>query len=363
MECIGCSIRVGAAPRRAVLFVVLTLLGLSGCQKPREAQREVQRAQEVKTEPERPVSAPAPAAQLAPKAEPATSAPAAAAESPMDNERGFGVVIATRLNVREKAGTGHRVLDTLRCGDIVDIRDKDGAWYSVAVQGLAGYAHSSYVFRVGPGGARPICRRPAPGPGGRRVSEEPAAPIRLQAERSRDPAPTGPKVPSAPDGNLPIEEPARLAAAEQKTKTAEVKTEPGHADGGTPEPRDAGVAAKAAAPARALDRGPASVLFAQDSTKVAPSGFPHQLHQARLACSKCHHPVSAAGAPLQKLADGEANHNKRCRSCHKSGDQAAGAVGVALEDAMHRTCRDCHTALGPERAPRAPRKCAECHRG
>lgn len=327
-----------------------------------------------------------------------------------DDAPGLGVVIATRLNVRGQAGMGHRPVDTVACGDIVDITGREGVWYAIRLGTLSGYAHSSYIFRIGAGGVRPRCSR------GVAARREPDRQLPMTASRqAQAPAPasararaTSPPAEAVPDGELPVADlpsagPAQASRGDRPTQSGgressrppETGTPPqasaataeaapakadkalnseGENDAKRPSatatsapatspagpPHGAGSRGATVVPATSQDLGPAQVVLAQNSSQVAPSRFPHRQHQSKLACSKCHHPVSAGAGPLKRgPADGDSNQNKRCRSCHVDG---SGAVKVAAEDAMHRTCRDCHTVMGPSLAPRAPRRCAECHK-
>lgn len=285
---------------------------------------------------------------------PATTELVISGAPPPDDGRGMGVVVATRLNLRAHASTSERILDTFRCGDIIDITGRDGAWYAVKSGELAGYSHSSYIFRIGPGGLRPHCTR------GVAARREPDQPLNGRAERHKRAAKHAPDADSAgpaPDGELPIaEEIPRKAATAPAAAPASAEHAP--PDAGTPALGPAPAAASVPAPPP-IDRGPAQIVFAQDSSQVSPSRFPHQLHQGKFPCSKCHHPVSGSSGHLSRINGIESNNNKRCRSCHIDG---SGNVKLAAEDAMHHTCRDCHAALGPSQAPRAPRKCPECHK-
>jgi len=273
-------------------------------------------------------------------------------------------VIATQLNLRVDAGTAHRIKDTLRCGDIAYIAGQKGAFYQVLLGDLSGYAHSAYIFRIGAGGLRPRCSR---GAAARSEQDQPLAGKAKRQKVASKPNRQETVIGAAPDGDpepvpaLGTPAPDNTTGAQGVATTDVDKSAPANSQLGSA-PASLVTSVSAAAPRAAVkeqEPGPSKVLFAKDSTEVAPSEFPHHAHQAKFACAKCHHPVQRGSGGLSRVAGEDANESKRCRDCHKDG---SGDVKVALEDAMHRTCRDCHTAMGANMAPRAPRRCADCHK-
>jgi len=76
-----------------------------------------------------------------------------------------------------------------------------------------------------------------------------------------------------------------------------------------------------------------------------PVIFDHKAHVEKRAksCQDCHH-KDAAGK------------EQKCSACHKK--EAAGKT-VALKEAFHGTCKDCHSKEANK--AKAPTKCDGCH--
>ncbi|RJO66255.1 MAG: cytochrome C [Myxococcales bacterium] len=71
----------------------------------------------------------------------------------------------------------------------------------------------------------------------------------------------------------------------------------------------------------------------------------HKKHSTMtgVTCKTCHHTMTGA------------TPDKKCSECHTA--QADGKK-LALKDAMHKTCKECHVKL--KKGPST--KCAECHK-
>ena len=83
-----------------------------------------------------------------------------------------------------------------------------------------------------------------------------------------------------------------------------------------------------------------------DSIQKAKPGvtFDHKAHTTRAKnCQVCHHKDPAG-------------KEQKCSNCHKP---AAEGKTVALKDAYHTTCRDCHKK---DANKKAPTKCDGCHK-
>ena len=72
--------------------------------------------------------------------------------------------------------------------------------------------------------------------------------------------------------------------------------------------------------------------------------FPHKAHADRIKnCAECHH-KDAAGK------------EQKCFTCHKAEKKGD---AIALKDAMHTKCKDCHSK---DTTKKAPTKCDGCHK-
>jgi hypothetical protein len=75
-----------------------------------------------------------------------------------------------------------------------------------------------------------------------------------------------------------------------------------------------------------------------------PVVFDHKAHTTRAKdCQVCHH-------------KNEKGKEQACQACHK--EKAEGKV-VALKDAYHTTCKDCHKK---DASKKAPTTCNGCHK-
>jgi hypothetical protein len=74
-----------------------------------------------------------------------------------------------------------------------------------------------------------------------------------------------------------------------------------------------------------------------------PVEFNHKAHatERAKACKDCHH-------------KNEAGKEEKCSNCHKA---TAEGKKVALKDAFHTTCKDCHKKMA-----KGPSKCDDCHK-
>jgi uncharacterized protein YraI len=57
----------------------------------------------------------------------------------------FAAVATTSVNVRSGPGTSYGVVDTLRPGEAVNIRGRDGGWCSVSKSGPDGWVSCAYL--------------------------------------------------------------------------------------------------------------------------------------------------------------------------------------------------------------------------
>lgn len=86
---------------------------------------------------------------------------------------------------------------------------------------------------------------------------------------------------------------------------------------------------------------PEKVTIKEIQKTKAPVQFNHKAHTTRAkACKDCHH-------------KNEAGKEQKCSACHKA---SAEGKTVALKDAFHTTCRDCHKKMN------GPTKCDDCHK-
>ncbi len=88
---------------------------------------------------------------------------------------------------------------------------------------------------------------------------------------------------------------------------------------------------------------PAGKVTIKEIQKTKPAVvFDHKAHvdRAKGDCKACHH-------------KDEAGKEQGCSKCH--GDKAEGKK-VALKDAFHGTCKDCHKKMN------GPTKCDGCHK-
>jgi hypothetical protein len=89
---------------------------------------------------------------------------------------------------------------------------------------------------------------------------------------------------------------------------------------------------------------PESVTIKDVQKTKTPVVFPHKAHADRIKnCAECHH-KDAAGK------------EQSCFACHKAEKKGD---AVALKDAMHTKCKDCHAK---DAAKKAPTKCDGCHK-
>jgi hypothetical protein len=91
------------------------------------------------------------------------------------------------------------------------------------------------------------------------------------------------------------------------------------------------------------------------SRPTPPVRFNHQSHEARAACTLCHHEFQGRrnvwheGQPVQK-----------CQACHSLKPVPP---SLDLKNAMHRQCKGCHLRLRQQARPAGPIECRGCHRG
>jgi len=89
---------------------------------------------------------------------------------------------------------------------------------------------------------------------------------------------------------------------------------------------------------------PGKVVISEIQKSKTPVPFDHKAHTAIVKdCKVCHH-KDAAGK------------EQKCSACHKA--TADGKV-VALKEAYHTTCKDCHKK---DASKKAPVKCDGCHK-
>ena len=83
----------------------------------------------------------------------------------------------------------------------------------------------------------------------------------------------------------------------------------------------------------------------KDVQKSKPAvTFSHKAHADKIGkCAECHH-KDAAGK------------EQKCFACHKAEKKGD---AVALKDAMHTKCKDCHAK---DATKKAPTKCDGCHK-
>lgn len=88
---------------------------------------------------------------------------------------------------------------------------------------------------------------------------------------------------------------------------------------------------------------PGKVVIKEIQKSQPPVSFDHKAHTTRAKdCKTCHH-KDAAGA------------EQKCSACHK--EKAEGKT-VALKEAFHTTCKDCHKK---DASKKAPTSCSGCH--
>lgn len=91
---------------------------------------------------------------------------------------------------------------------------------------------------------------------------------------------------------------------------------------------------------------PDTVTISHIKKMLAPVVFNHKKHAGKDAlginCGTCHH----------KKEEGKAEQG--CQVCHTEKKEGK---KLALKDAYHKTCIDCHKA----KAGNAPTKCNQCH--
>ena len=86
---------------------------------------------------------------------------------------------------------------------------------------------------------------------------------------------------------------------------------------------------------------PEKVTIKEIQKTKPPVQFNHKAHTTRAkACKDCHH-------------KNEPGKEEKCSKCHKA---SAEGKTVALKDAFHTTCRDCHKKM------KGPTKCDDCHK-
>lgn len=289
----------------------------------------------------------------------AAAAPNAAADAegpPPDDQPGLGVVLASKLNVRKSTNlTPQSVAGSLRCGDVIDIKGKEGDWYKVELRDeLAGFAHSSYIVRMRPGGHSPKCefsfaknKAAAASKGDRPL------PTTSQRNKNSVEARDGTAAPEA--GGTDVKAVAGTASppgglVKQPTSTTEaVRPSTARPAPAKPEPASAAAAV-------IIEKGPSTIMFSGREDGAKPVSFPHQMHQRKYECVKCHHPVSMANGGLTRSKIGDANANKKCRSCHVP--EGSAQVRPTSKDVFHGACRDCHSVVGGK----APTGCPQCHK-
>ena len=89
---------------------------------------------------------------------------------------------------------------------------------------------------------------------------------------------------------------------------------------------------------------PEKVTINEVQKSKTPVIFPHKAHADRIKnCAECHH-KDAAGK------------EQKCFNCHKAEKKGD---AVALKDAMHTKCKDCHSK---DATKKAPTKCDGCHK-
>jgi hypothetical protein len=89
---------------------------------------------------------------------------------------------------------------------------------------------------------------------------------------------------------------------------------------------------------------PGKVVIDEIQKSKPPVPFDHKAHAEKRAkdCKTCHH-------------KDEAGKEQKCSACHK--EKAEGKV-VALKEAYHTTCKDCHKK---DASKKAPTTCSGCH--
>lgn len=99
----------------------------------------------------------------------------------------------------------------------------------------------------------------------------------------------------------------------------------------------------------AADQIPAGKEKLEFKVPLGTVTFEHKTHAVtrNIACVTCHHTAKGGESP------------KACHECH--GKAAQGKV-LSLQQAVHKTCGDCHKAeiAKGKKAP-DPLKCAQCH--
>jgi predicted CXXCH cytochrome family protein len=99
----------------------------------------------------------------------------------------------------------------------------------------------------------------------------------------------------------------------------------------------------------AQKKAPETITLKMEGAKLAPVVFPHITHveKAKIECVKCHHKEKDPAQP------------EPCAKCHPPKEAKEGAV--ALKDAFHKQCIDCHKDM-VAKGNKAPTKCTECHK-
>lgn len=95
-----------------------------------------------------PTAAPTIEPTIEPTAEPTVEPTAAPEEKPAMQAAVKLSGSSSRLNLREKATTGSKVLAKLKNGDVVDVYALDGDWVAIGANGLRGYVMKKYLVRI-----------------------------------------------------------------------------------------------------------------------------------------------------------------------------------------------------------------------
>ena len=111
------------------------------------------------------------------------------------------------------------------------------------------------------------------------------------------------------------------------------------------------------------DPGPENItLKSSDSSKKAPSAFPHVAHQGFMTCGECHHAmIDGKQAPYQ-----DGMEIQKCEACHNPevlGGKKEGKYELdTFKGAAHGNCLECHKKIAKEDDSKKKLKsCKTCH--
>ena len=115
--------------------------------------------------------------------------------------------------------------------------------------------------------------------------------------------------------------------------------------------------------ALSTDAGPENMtLKSSDSTKKAPSVFPHKAHQELMECGACHHGM--ADGKQTPYTEGMAI--QKCEECHNPevlGGRKKDKLDLdTFKGAGHGNCLECHKEVAKkDDSKKSLKSCKTCH--